>query len=107
MAVLSQYLATQDYSTATMVYFCLIVALGLVVNAASHLEGSECCDIIVVQGGGGARENQPKIFTTYFMDLGVGAFVNGHRTYTSLDGSTAIAFNKDHKEWKIQPLARR
>ena len=62
------------------------------------------CDTIQVHGGGGARSSQPQIFTSYTKESG---FVNGHSHYTSLDGNSAIAFNTDHNEWKIQPDANR
>ena len=87
-----------------MVHFRQIIAVGLVINFVSHVQGSECCDTIVVQGGGGAKARQPTIFSTYTTEPDL---VNGHRHYTSQDGSMAIAFNKDHKEWKIQPVTRR
>ena len=61
------------------------------------------CNTIQAHGGGGAKEDQPQIFTTYTKD----GLVNGHSSYTSLDGTTAIAFNMDHNEWKIQPVADR
>ena len=89
---------------ATMIHFHLIAALGLVINAASHMQGSECCNTILVQGGGRAKDKQPKIFATYIMEPDL---VNGHTHYTTQDGSMVIAFNKDHKEWKIQTVARR
>ena len=62
------------------------------------------CSKIEVQGGGGAKEKHPEIFTTYTIESDL---VNGHSHYTSKDGTMAIAFNKDENEWKIQPVANR
>ena len=62
------------------------------------------CSAIEVQGGGGAKEKHPEIFTTYTIESDL---VNGHSHYTSKDGTMAIAFNKDENEWKIQPVANR
>ena len=63
-----------------------------------------CCNRIKVQGGGRAKEKQGRIFTTYTKDSDL---VHGRVAYTSQDGTRAIAFNEDHKEWKIQPVANR
>ena len=62
------------------------------------------CNTIEVQGGGGAKELQPEMFTSYAIESDL---VNGHSHYTSKDGTMAIAFNKDENEWKIQPVANR
>ena len=62
------------------------------------------CSAIEVQGGGGAKELQPEMFTSYAIEADL---VNGHSHYTSKDGTMAIAFNKDENEWKIQPVANR
>ena len=53
----------------------------------------------MVQGKGGAVEKQSNIFNTYTIESDV---VNGHKHYTSLDGTMALAYNTDNNEWKLQ-----
>ena len=62
------------------------------------------CNTIEVQGGGGAKERNPEMFTAYKIESDL---VNGHSHYTSKDGTMTIAFNTDDNEWKIQPVEHR
>ena len=60
----------------------------------------DCCTTIEVQGS----SLSGAVFTTYTMESDL---VNGHPHYTSQNGLWAMAFNLDHDEWKIQPVASR
>ena len=53
----------------------------------------------MVQGGNDPVVRQPNIFETYTLELDL---VNGHKHYTSLDGTMALAYNTDNNEWKLQ-----
>ena len=65
---------------------------------------SECCDTIVVQGEGGAVEKQPVIFHTYAQESDL---VNGHKHFTSQDGTMALTYNTDYKQWYLQAADKR
>ena len=58
----------------------------------------------MVQGKGGAVEKQSNIFNTYTIESDV---VNGHKHYTSLDGTMALAFNTNESKWYIQDADKR
>ena len=53
----------------------------------------------MVQGEGGPVAKQSRIFDTYVLESDL---VNGHKHYTSLDGTMALAYNTDNNEWKLQ-----
>ena len=64
----------------------------------------QCCDTIVVQGGGSAKQKQSWLFNTYTLESDL---VNGYGHYTSLDGTMAITYNSDGTEWYIQAADKR
>ena len=65
---------------------------------------SECCDTIVVQGEGGAIEKQPGVFHTYAVEPDL---VNGYMHFTSQDGTMALTYNTDTKQWTFQTADKR
>ena len=58
----------------------------------------------MVQGGGNAKQTQSSIFDTYTIEQDL---VNGHKHYTSLDGTRALAYDTDANEWKLQAADKR
>lgn len=64
----------------------------------------QCCDTIVVQGGGSAKQKQSWIFDTYTLESDL---VNGYGHYTSLDGKMALTYNRDGTQWNIQTADKR
>ena len=65
---------------------------------------SECCDTIEVHGQGGPVQRQRGIFDTYTLEQDL---VNGHKHYTSQDGTRALAYNTNDNEWKLQATEKR
>ena len=59
---------------------------------------------IVASSPASIPSSQAGIYTTYTIEPDL---VNFRSHYTSQDGNKVIAFNMDHNEWKIQPLANR
>ena len=53
----------------------------------------------MVQGEGDPVVQQSSIFETYTLELDL---MNGHKHYSSLDGSMALAYNTANNEWKLQ-----
>ena len=64
----------------------------------------ECCDTILVQGGGDAMEKQPGIYHSFVLEADL---LNGHMHYTSQDETMALTYNTGNKQWNIQEAANR